>query len=135
MAISVLVVPMNYAGEIVFSGAAESGLTLPGGPLDGDETPAAAARSLQAQTGFRAEVTFPLGTLTLAERPVHLYLARNLVPVRPMSDPIFNAATHRVPLDDIEAVIAAGHLQDAVTIAALFLARSFITGKYHPDIV
>ena len=100
-----------------------------------DETPAAAAgRILQTHTGFRAEVTFPLGTLRVADRTIHLFVARNLVPARPMGDAIFTTQTHRIALDDIEATVAAGQLHDAVMIAALFLARSFVTGKYQPDV-
>ncbi len=141
MTASVLVVPMNYAGEIVFTVANDdrapdiTTLVLPSGPIGGDKSPeVAAAHVLQTRNGLRAEVTFPLGTLRLTCSTVHLYLVRNLVPARHIGDAIYTIETKRVLFDNIEELIAAGQLRDAVVIAALFLARSFVSGTYNPNV-
>lgn len=129
----VLVVPVNYAGEVLFVRQGTT-LTLPGGALVAGEAPAqAAARVLQAATGFKAEVTFALGTLTplaqTVQGEVHLFLARNLVPARGMGAAIYQDAAERAPLDDITPLIASGRLRDASAIAALAIGERFVAGK------
>ncbi len=140
----VMIVPMNYAGEVLFTfeptipgGLAARVLTLPGGVIDPGETPAQAAnRELQEEIGFRAEVLFPLGVITPLVRhsqwDVSLFLARNLVPARKIGDEVYQVETQRAPFEDLETLIAAGRLRDATVIAALFLARQFIAGKFSP---
>lgn len=141
MTSSVLIVPANYAGEIVFGVVSDDNnpdtptLRLPDAPLAPDETPnTAAARVLQSHTGFRAEVTFPLGKLAAADSTVYLFLARNLVPAQHIGSAIYTAETKRVAFDAIEDLIAAGQLHDAIMIAAVFLARSFVSGSYRPNV-
>lgn len=133
----VLVVPVNYAGEVLFVRQATT-LTLPGGAIATGESPAqAAARVLQAATGFKAEVTFALGTVTPLAQTVqgelHLFLARNLVPTRGMGDAIYQEAAERAPLDDITPLIASGRLRDASAIAALAIGERFVAGKLQVD--
>lgn len=133
----VLVVPVNYAGEVLFV-RQEKTLTLPGGAIATGENPAqAAARVLQAVTGFKAEVTFALGTITplaqMVQGELHLFLARNLVPARGMGDAIYQDAAERAPLDGITPLIASGRLRDASVIAALAIGVRFVAGKLHGD--
>ncbi len=137
----VLVVPLNYAGEVLcVQERPQDGarLALPGSMVDqGDHPLRAAKRALQAETGFKAEAWFPLGMLALfeshAQWDVHLFLARNLEPARSMAAAIYQGATARVPLDSVEAAIASGRLRDATTIAALFMARQAINGALRID--
>lgn len=137
----VVVVPVNYAGEVLLitaptipGGPDERVLTLPGGAIDAGETPAQAAhRALAAATGFRAEVLFPLGILTPLARHVrwdlHLFLGRNLVPARAIGDAIFQIAVERVPFAQWERLLSGGRLRDSSLIAALVLAGRFVAGQ------
>ena len=142
---SVLVVPLNYAGEVLFThapaidgGPAGRELALPFAWLaDGDDPAQAAMRALQSATGFRAEAVFPLGALApfgrWATGDVHLFLARNLEPAGGIGAAAFGAQTERVPFGDLETLIAAGRLRDATLIAALFIARQAIAGHIRFD--
>lgn len=133
----VLVVPVNYAGEVLFVQYGAT-LVLPGGAIAANETPAqAAARVLKAATGFNAEVTFPLGTLAslaqVVQCALHLFLARNLVPARGTGNAIYQGATERAPLDDFAPLIASGRLRDASVITALTLGQRLVAGKLQFD--
>ncbi len=135
----VFVVPMNYAGEVMMirEPAIPSGervLELPGGKIDEGESPSQAAnRELQEEIGYKAEVLFPLGVLNPLTRharwDLHLFLGRNLMPSRMMGDEIYQIEIERVPLDTFELLIASGRLHDSSVIAALYMARQFISGK------
>ena len=139
----VLILPLNYAGEILFAHDTAapddtSILTLPGGAVhEGEAAEEAARRVLEAVTGFRAEVWFALGTtLPLARYAlwrVHFFVARDLVPARPMSDAVYQRPTTRAALDAFEALIAAGQVRDSNLIALLYMAQRFITGHLRPD--
>jgi 8-oxo-dGTP pyrophosphatase MutT (NUDIX family) len=136
----VYIVPMNYAGEVLMirEPAIPSGemvLELPGGKIDEGESPAEAAnRELQEETGYRAEVLFPLGVLKPLSRharwDLHLFLARNLMPSRLVGDEIYQIEIERVPLDAFESLITSGRMRDSSMIAALYIARQFISGKF-----
>ncbi|RPJ01842.1 MAG: NUDIX domain-containing protein [Chloroflexi bacterium] len=135
----VYIVPMNYAGEVMMirEPAIHSGewvLELPGGKIDEGESPSQAAnRELQEEIGYKAEVLFPLAVLNPLTRharwDLHLFLARNLMPSRMMGDEIYQIEIERVPLETFEPLIASGRLQDSSVIAALYMARQFISGK------
>jgi ADP-ribose diphosphatase len=133
------VVPLNYAGEILFIREpaihnGESVLSLPGGVVDSDESPAEAAnRELQEEIGYKADVLFPIGVLNPLARharwDIHLFLARNLMPSRKIGDEIYQIEVERVPFDQFEALITSGRLRDSNVIAALYLVRQFIGGR------
>jgi 8-oxo-dGTP pyrophosphatase MutT (NUDIX family) len=133
------VIPINYAGDILFIRepiiySGEYTLTLPGGGIkDGENPMAAANRELQEETGYRAEVMFPLGALRPLARhgrwEIHLFLARNLVPSKQIGDEIYQIEVERVPFDEFETLIASGRLRDSTIIAGLYLARRFMAGK------
>jgi len=135
----VVIIPMNYAGEILFirepaNYSGEFLLTLPGGAIDDGEAPAEAAnRELQEEIGFKAEVLFSLGMLNPVGRfgqwPLYMFFARNLKPSRRVGDEIYQIEIERVPFDEFERLIERGQLDDAVTIAGLYMARRFIEGK------
>lgn len=139
----VLIIPMNYAGEILFIRepsifSSDMMLTLPGGGIDDGETPAEAAnRELQEEVGFRAGVLFPVGVLAPLGRygdwNIHLFFARNLNPSRRVGDEIYQIEIERVPFDDFERLIERSQLDDAVAIAGLYMARSFVEGKLTVD--
>ncbi len=128
---AVLVVPLNYAGDVLML-RANTALSLPGGLIaEGESAEDAVQRVLRTVTGFKAEALFKLSSP--APDDVTLYLARNLEPTRAMTDPIYQGTTERVPLADIDALIDAERLNDMITIMALFVARSAITGDSHAD--
>ncbi len=135
----VIIIPMNYAGEILFirEPAIYSGeymLTLPGGGIDDGETPAESAnRELQEEVGYKADVLFPLGFVEPLARHgdwnIYLFFARNLNPSRRVGDEIYQIEIERVPFDGFERLIENGQLRDPVAIAGLYMARRFMEGK------
>ncbi len=139
----VCVVPMNYAGEVLFIRepvihTADIVLGLPSGAIDDGETPAqAASRELQEEIGYKAEVLFPLGVFNPLIRymrwNIHIFLARNLMPSRKLGDEVYRIGVERVPFDTFEGLITAGRLHDANAIAALYMARQFIGGRLIPS--
>jgi ADP-ribose diphosphatase len=54
------------------------------------------------------------------------FLARELSPARLQGDECYPVGARRVPLDQVMALCAAGELQDALAIAALWLAQEFL---------
>jgi len=103
-------------------------LALPKGRIDGDESPeAAAGRELQEEVGMAARRLIPLTTLSLApgysSHETHLILARDLYPSRLPGDEPEPIEVVPWPLADLTALLAAGEVTEARSIAALFLAR------------
>jgi len=106
-------------------------LLLPGGGMHAGESPAETAnRELQEEAGYKAEKLDYLGELRIwakyLDASAHVLLARQLIPSRLQGDETHPIPLERIPLTDIETLIAAGRLQDASVIAALYMARSFI---------
>lgn len=134
----VLVVPLTAQGEVVltiepapaFDG--EQVLVLPGGETEPDEPHAETAnRELQEEIGFKAGRLDFLGELRPFAKYLtvrsFVYLARDLSAGRLAGDENYEIGVEHVPLFDFESLIIAGRLRDARTIAALYLARSFLS--------
>jgi ADP-ribose pyrophosphatase len=102
---------------------------LPAGKLDGGEPALTCARrELEEEAGVRAgrwdklgEYFSSPGVLT---EVIHLYLARDLVPVdaRPEEHEVFEA--HWQPLDEAVGLAAGGHLKDGKSIIGLLWAQA-----------
>jgi ADP-ribose diphosphatase len=139
----IFVIPLNYAGEIMFIREpdiphANSVLTLPGGSVDLGEDPSESAnRELQEEIGYKATQLDFLGTIKPLGRHsiwfIHLFLAQGLMPSEKVGDEIYDIAIERVAFDRFESLIATGQLKDANIITALYLARGFLRGDYRPS--
>lgn len=110
--------------------------TLPGGCIDGDESPIEAAnRELQEEAGYKAAQLDYLGELRIwakyLDSSAHIVLARDLSPSRLQGDETHEIPTEQIPLTEIERLIGDGRLQDASVISALYMARSFLNKENH----
>jgi len=135
----VVIVPVNEKGEVLFisePSIAYDGLRsllLPAGALEPDEDPADSAnRELQEEIGYKANRLDSLGviyaSIKYVEEKFHIFLARDLEESVLEGDEPENwiETQNPIPLSEIETLIAEGKLLNSSTIAALFMARSFI---------
>jgi 8-oxo-dGTP pyrophosphatase MutT (NUDIX family) len=130
-----LVVPITPQKEVILISEVspafgETALLVPGGIVDGDEPPyMTAQRKLQEDLGYAAGRLDALGALhmdaTHSTRKVYVYLARDLMPNR-RRDEASGVRLGRLPLANFERLIASGRLSDASSIAALFMAVSYL---------
>ncbi len=103
-------------------------LLVPGGGVDRAEEPAAAARrELEEETGWRAGVLEPLGTIdqppTATPARAHLFVARELTPGVLAREPSEEGMTlHWRPLAEAVAAVREGAITEAGSVAALLLA-------------
>jgi ADP-ribose pyrophosphatase len=107
-------------------------LEVPAGLLDvdGEDREACAARELEEEAGLR--LTGPLEHLVdyfpsagMADHQVFLYLATSTEPCEARPQGIEERAmqVERVPLAEVDRLIASGEVQDGKTIVGLLLAR------------
>lgn len=106
--------------------AGRSLLELPAGTLDRDETPdACAARELEEETGFRPGRIERLGGFFVSPgyctEYIQVYLATNLQPGRAGGDDDEDIRALSLPLTEVLRLVEAGELEDAKSLAALFL--------------
>jgi len=107
-------------------------LVLPGGSVeDNEEFSWTANRELQEEVGFRAMLLNYLGELRPFSKYLsvrsHVYLARQLTASELSRDEEYEIQVSRVSLWGFEAMIDDGRLMDARVIAALYLARAFMS--------
>ena len=101
-------------------------LELPAGTLEQGEEPAAgAARELEEETGFRAGRVERLGGFFMAPgyctEYIHAYLATDLEPGTAGGDEDEDIEALALPLNEVFHLIETGELEDAKSLAALFL--------------
>src|SRR5207302_3299781 len=93
----------------------------------------AALRELQEEIGYTAVRLDFLSEVRPFSKYITLqsfiYLARELVPSKLQGDEEYPIAIKQVPLKEFECLITSGRLLDAPTIAALFMARSFLSSR------
>jgi ADP-ribose pyrophosphatase len=101
-------------------------LELPAGTLEPGEDPeVCAARELEEETGFRAGRLQRLGGFFVAPgyctEYIHAYLATGLQPGTAGGDEDEDIEMLPLPLDEVLRLVETGELEDAKSLAALFL--------------
>ncbi|NWG17334.1 MAG: NUDIX domain-containing protein [Chloroflexi bacterium] len=136
MADAVMAVPLTADNHVLFTNEYSPAfdarvLILPSGGIEAGEDPAQAInRELQEEAGYKAGRLDLLGILCpfikYLNQHITVYLARDLQPSRLPADESFEIGVEAVPLGNVEALIAAGRVQDSIVIASLCLARTFL---------
>ena len=104
---------------------------IPAGTFeDGESSLACAQRELSEETGYTATTWDSLGAIRpvpgYSDERIQLFLARNLTPARQNLDPDEIVEVHKMPLDRVTAMIAGGQIEDAKTIAGIFLTLNHL---------
>ena len=129
---SVCMVPLDSQGNVLlvrqYRKPVESNLLeVPAGGIDENEDPEAAAlRELQEEVGYTAGKISRLVGFWVSPgwctEFMHAYLATELSPAKLDADFDENITVVRVPLAETIDLIASGEIQDAKSVASLFLA-------------
>jgi ADP-ribose pyrophosphatase len=109
-------------------------LELPAGVVEAGEDPAASAqREVREEIGMGARHLKPVGEFFLAPgystELMRVYLATGLFPEALDPDEDEQITVEKVPFDEALRMAEQGEIQDAKTIAALFLARRHLQGS------
>lgn len=133
----VMVVPLTASGEVLFiwelSPAFDTRiLVLPGGATEpGEPLDETANRELQEEIGYKASQLNYLGELHPVPKyltmRIHIYLARELSESKLPGDEDYAIEVEPVSLARFEDLITAGRLHDSSAIAALYLARAYLS--------
>ncbi|MDF3982336.1 ADP compounds hydrolase NudE [Luteibacter sp. PPL201] len=112
-------------------------LGVPKGRLDRDETVEQGAdRELKEEVGFGARKLTVLGALSLSPsymtHMAHVVLAEDLYPERLQGDEPEELDVVPWRLDDLHGLIARDDVTEGRSIAALFMAREYLAGRYRP---
>lgn len=107
---------------------------IPAGTLEAGETPMICARrELEEEAGVTARIWTPLGVVTplpgYADEVIHLFMAEGLSPSRQDLDPDEFVSVHTVPWETAMDMVYQGVVQDAKTVAGLFMAQMAIERK------
>lgn len=113
-------------------------LGLPKGRLDRDETAEQGAnRELKEEVGFGARELHILGKLSVSPAYMtamtHVVLARDLHPERLAGDEPEELEVVPWKLSELHALLAHPEVTDGRSIAALFMAREWLAGRYRPQ--
>ncbi len=113
-------------------------LGLPKGRLDRDETVEQGAnRELKEEAGYGARHLKIIGALSLAPaymtHMTHVVLATDLYPERLQGDEPEPLKVSRWPMAKLHELVARDDVTEGRTIAALFMAREYLAGRYKPQ--
>jgi len=100
---------------------------VPAGTLDPQESVSScASRELVEETGYSAGRWQKLGEITpvpgYSNERIHIFLAADLTPIQGHLDEDEVIEVHAVEVQEALAMIATGKIQDAKSIAGIFLA-------------
>ena len=113
-------------------------LGVPKGRLDADETAEQGAnRELKEEVGFGARKLKILGTLSLSPsymtHMAHVVLAEELYPERLQGDEPEELEVIPWRLDNLHELLQNDEVSEGRSIAALFMAREYLAGRYKPS--
>jgi len=111
---------------------------VPKGRLDDGETPQQGAdRELKEEVGFGARKLTILGTLSLSPSYMthlsHVVLAEDLYPERLEGDEPEELEVVPWRLDQLHELLQRDDVTEGRSIAALFMAREYLAGRYKPS--
>ena len=140
---AVIIVPMRDDATVLLvreyaAGLHRYELGLPKGRIDGGETPEQAAdRELKEEIGFGARLLTSLVPLALAPsymaHRTQVVLARGLYPEKLEGDEPEELEVVPWPLADINGLVGHPECSEGRTLAALFIAREFLSGRWRPQ--
>src|SRR5690606_26818795 len=139
---AVVIVPMQDEDTVLLVreyavGVHRYEIGLPKGRLDRDETVEQGAdRELKEEIGFGARDIAILGTLSVSPAYMtamtHVVLARDLYPERLVGDEPEPLDVLPWRLSALHELVGHDEVTDSRSIAALFIAREFLAGRYLP---
>ena len=134
---AVMIIAMTINHEILFIEEKSiayqiPALTLPTGGVERNELPEITAeRELQEEVGYRAETLTYIGTLhpsiKYMQWQCHIYVANNLIHSERDGDETTPVTVRPIALEDIDKAIISKQITDSTTIAAIYLARQYIS--------
>jgi len=132
-----MIVPINAKDEVIlireyFYAADERQIALPKGRIEkGQNALDAANRELQEEIGYKAGKLEKLGVLTISPgyytQKTHVFLAQELTESRLPGDEDEEIEVLPMALERVEELIESGEIAEARVIAALYLAKKFLT--------
>jgi ADP-ribose pyrophosphatase len=135
---SVIIIPLDEAGNLLFvrqyrHATGKDLLELPAGTRDDDEPfEECAAREIREETGMEAGKLQKVGEFYLAPgystEFMVVYLATGLKPNPLEADDDEFLEVEKIPLAEAIRRAERGEIPDAKSLAALFLARPYLTG-------
>lgn len=139
---AVIIVPMRDDDTVLLVreyavGVERYELGLPKGRLDRGETPVQGAdRELKEEIGFGARDLRVLTALSLSPAYMtamtHVVLARDLYAERLPGDEPEELEVVPWKMDELHELLAQPEVSEGRSIAALFIAREFLAGRYRP---
>jgi ADP-ribose pyrophosphatase len=133
---AVTILPIDSKGQIWFvrqyrHPTGGEILELPAGTLDVGEDPMDCAnRELQEEIGMRASSLEKIGEFYLtpgySTEYMHVFLARDLTPSSLPQDEDEDLSVEHFPIKEALEKARTGEIQDAKTLAAFFLVKSFL---------
>ncbi len=136
---SSLVVPLDERGNVLFireyfPAVHARLLSLPKGRIEKRYSPAYTAnKELQEEVGVKARTLVKLGVLSISPgyqtHATHVFLAQHMRESKRKGDEEEPIEVVRFPLSRFEELVDSGQLSEARMIAALYLARRWISSK------
>jgi ADP-ribose pyrophosphatase len=134
---AVTILPVDPSGQIWFvrqyrHAAGKTLLELPAGTLEKGESPEeCAGREIREEIGMAAAVMEHIAEFYLAPgystEYMHVFLAKELTPSPLAQDADEFLSVEQFSIEDVYSLAQSGGIQDAKTLAALFLARPWLS--------